>query len=430
MRPYSDSDSNSQGRRAAANMSKKTAVIRTGLLVAALILALFIPACRARVWRNLLRRPRFGPHTGVTIDTTQYYDDRKAAVIFTADDWSGDETNHQAFLRTCKLARKYGVVVSPGLIPGLPGHTLPCIQDHQWDDIQSQIDAGSVSPVSHSMTHPGKDHSYTDRTSYWMEVGGSKQTILGKLAFPQENWFNNLQYLAGWLEPYGKSDGQVKNMLRNCQYLVSRDTALGQFSWGSWDDTYSMYFCGLTTDLKSLSLVNGMFEQVLRRGGIYHFNIHPAKYDWPNDDTLERHLRHIGLREDVWYVGFGPAYMYRYVVEKVKPTIKIAKVTRHSIFIHVSIPVKERNKYGLSYPITYRVCLPDGWSSVLVYVRDAAQKDFVAMTTKTNKDLFNGIDAYRIKPDVRTVYVSKAFPKTSSDFFLKIEKPRSPTKRS
>jgi hypothetical protein len=328
--------------------------------------------------------------------------------------------NHEAFLRTCELARDYGVVVSPGLIPGLADGNLPGIQNWQWDDIQAQVDDGFVALVSHSMTHPRPGH-YTDGTSYEREVCGSKQTILDNVILPYENWFGDTQHLVAWIEPSGQADTQVRTMLGNCHYLVSRSTALNQYSWGSWDANYQVYFCGLTTDLWSLSWGNSRFDEAVGRGGIYHFNLHPAIYGWDDDDHLERHLEYIGLRPNIWYVGFGPAYMYHYVQDRVKPTIEVVETAQDRIVTRVYIPIDERVKYGLGYPITYRVWLPDDWPSVQVRAKNERQGHFVTMDRMTDEDLFNGIDACRVSVDEHAVYISRAFPEISGEFFLEIE---------
>ena len=262
----------------------------------------------------------------IVVETTRYYDGRKTAVIFTGDDWCGGINHHKGFMNTCDAAQKYRVVFSPGLIPGLQqGNSPPPLQSRHWEDIQTQIDEGFISPVSHSMTH---QYSYTERgTSYEIEINGSKKTIIDNLTLPTQNWFNGSQYLVAWIEPYGKSDNQIRAALAAGNYLVSRSTTLGQSSWGRWDNEHGLYRCGLTTDPKSLSSINNMFDKVYSNGGIYHLNIHPAKFDWENDDKILKHLEHIGNRTDIWYVGFGQAYMYHYLVDKVKPAINIIKNT-------------------------------------------------------------------------------------------------------
>ena len=360
----------------------------------------------------------------IVIETMQYYDNRKAVVIFTGDDWCGGIKHHSGFMKTCDAAQKYRVVFSPGFITGLPELDYPPpLQSRHWQDIQTRIDEGFISPASHSTSHPGGKYSYTNRAnSYEIEIGGSKKAIIDNLALPPQNWFNGSEYMVAWIEPYGKSNNKIMTTLAASNYLVSRSTVLNQSSWGRWDNTHGLYRCGLTTDLRSLSLTNSRFDNVYSKGGIYHFNIHPAKYNWQNNDTLLKHLQHLSNKTDIWYVGFGQAYMYHYLVDRVKPTIRIISNTNQKIIVKISVPGTERNKYGLSYPITYKVSIPGGWPNLRVYSKNGTDEKYTLMTEKTASDFFNGIDAYRKNLSEKYVYISKAFPQASNEFYLKIER--------
>lgn len=365
--------------------------------------------------------------TNIIIETTQYYDDRKATVIFTGDDWCGEEKYHNAFMKTCDAAQKYRVVFSPAILPGgLFKRNYPSLKSCQWKDIQSQINEGFISPVSHSMSHP---KSYTEGgTSYEIEISGSKKAIIDNLTLPQQNWFNGSEYLVGWVEPYGRCDSKIMATLAKSNYLVSRSTVLYQSSWGRWDYVHGLYRCGLTIAIRpqnSLSMLNSWFDKAYSEGGIYHCNMHPAKDFDSKRELLLNHLAHIGNRKDIWYAGFGQAYMYHYLEDKVKPAIHIITNTNHEIVIKISVPGTERERYGLSYPITYKVPVPNSWPDAYVYCKNEPNDNYVLMTEKTSSDFFNGIDAYRKNLSENKVYISKCFPQTSNRFYLKIEKANS-----
>jgi hypothetical protein len=348
-------------------------------------------------------------------------------VIFTADDWCGKKAYQQAFINACEAARKNGVVVSPGILPrGLFKLNYPGLENNQWKDIQAQINKGLVCPVSHSMSHRGKKYSYNEHgTSYEIEIGGSKKSIIDNLTLPLQNQFNSSEYMVAWIEPYGKSDAKILSTLAKNNYLVSRSTVLNQYRWAKWNNIYGLYHSDLTIDIasrNSLALLDSKFDNAYSRGLVYHVNIHPGKYDWVNDDKAVKHLGYIGNRKDVWYAGFGHAYMYHYLEDKVKPLIQTIKNAEQEIIVKINVPETERKKYGLSYPITYKVSIPSNWQSVHVYSQDGSDNDYMPMTEKTSSDFFNGIDAYRKNLVQNEVFISKGFPQTSNYFHLKLEK--------
>jgi peptidoglycan/xylan/chitin deacetylase (PgdA/CDA1 family) len=67
--------------------------------------------------------------------------------------------------------------------------------------------------------------------------------------------------------------------------------------------------------------LNAKFDEVYKKGGIYHFLSHPQSLDFGPEGFYEKHLSHIGRRADVWYVPMGPAYAFRTITQRteVKP---------------------------------------------------------------------------------------------------------------
>jgi hypothetical protein len=82
-----------------------------------------------------------------------------------------------------------------------------------------------------------------------------------------------------------------------------------------------------------LALLNGKFDDIHERGGIYNFMSHPQWLDYGPDAFYERHLAHISRRPDVWYVPMGPLYAYRTVHERtvVKQTGKRRFAVSHDL---------------------------------------------------------------------------------------------------
>ncbi|MBK9166698.1 MAG: polysaccharide deacetylase family protein [Bryobacterales bacterium] len=76
--------------------------------------------------------------------------------------------------------------------------------------------------------------------------------------------------------------------------------------------------------------INAKFDEVYRSGGIYSFLSHPQWLDFGPEDFYEQHLKHIGGRNDVWYVPMGPLYTYRSVLEK--SGVRKVAANRFSVF--------------------------------------------------------------------------------------------------
>jgi hypothetical protein len=65
-----------------------------------------------------------------------------------------------------------------------------------------------------------------------------------------------------------------------------------------------------------MNLLNGKFDEIYQRGGIYNFMSHPQWLDYGAEAFYERHLAHISKRPDVWYVPMGPLYAFRTIHER------------------------------------------------------------------------------------------------------------------
>ena len=59
-----------------------------------------------------------------------------------------------------------------------------------------------------------------------------------------------------------------------------------------------------------------VFDNVIDSSGVYHLMTHPNILQWDEDFTWS-HLDYISNRKDIWYVGFGHLYLYRYLSNSV-----------------------------------------------------------------------------------------------------------------
>jgi hypothetical protein len=245
----------------------------------------------------------------------KYYDNRRAAVTVTADDWS--DWTAGWFPALLSIFRSYGLFVTAGVISGSQ-NTAPST----WTQIQQQLDSGFVEIAAHSRTHP--EIPYNDP---YGEVVGCFDDIVNNLILPLGFRTNDREYVYVWLAPYGHTDATVDSLLALRTYLVSRlypDN--GDFTFSEWDEKRSHFvpfyptkeigapsWGGGTTDL---SYLNATFDTVANHGGLYHFMWHPQTvYDDRNKAYFIGHLEYISRRTDIWYANLGQIYLYHLIQE-------------------------------------------------------------------------------------------------------------------
>jgi hypothetical protein len=121
-------------------------------------------------------------------------------------------------------------------------------------------------------------------------------------------------------------------------------------------------------------------------------------------------------------VDWGQLYSYHYLENQTKPTINITAYNDTTVNIKINASGEERNRYGLSYPITYAFYLPSNWSDAFVLYKNTSDGNYAPIIIKTRNVYWNGIDAYRRNLTENTIYVSKGLPQTSNELYLKIIK--------
>jgi hypothetical protein len=248
------------------------------------------------------------------LEVCSYYDNRKAAVTVSADDWTVDFDEY--FRYALSVFRSYRLWVSAAII------TKAGWDSTGWNSIQQELDSGYVEAASHSRTHP--QIPYVDPIS---EVTGSKEDILANLSLPAVFKNGVHQYVYAWICPYGDYDDVVDSLVAADHYLVPRVTSWPVTSFSSWDNTKGRFdTAGVTRDMDpywgadtSLADLNNAFDAAVGSGGIYHLMCHPwalsVEGDWAKPFTLQ-HLSHISNRKDIWYAPFGLLYLYHSIAAK------------------------------------------------------------------------------------------------------------------
>jgi hypothetical protein len=233
-----------------------------------------------------------------------YYDNRGAVVCVTADDLSSDSTDSFNLAMDACQARNIWITVGVITDPSSPPN---------WSNLQSQINQGSVEAAAHSRTHPHIPYG-----DYDAEIGGSLQDIKDNVDLPSIYKKGSTEYVWTWIEPYGESDATQRAKCGQYKYLADRSIA-DQDVFSTWDATNGLFNRAgrsmvMGTDGETdAAVLNAKFDSVKNAGGIYHLMCHPEDVDWSENEYAIEHLDYIKDKKDVWYVGFGALYQYRYV---------------------------------------------------------------------------------------------------------------------
>ncbi len=254
---------------------------------------------------------------------SKYYDDRKAVVTLTSDDWA--DFNYANIFPLMYMFRSRGLYLTAGII------TAPdnC-SSATWKALQQEVDSGYVEAASHSRTHP-----YTPYADAVSEVQGSELDIKQNLVLPPLFSNNGTGYVYTWIAPYGDYDPTIDYLLGASGYLAARiytnlDTTspriyiYGDSTLTNWNVNTNHFDPFLpTVELgapswgggdTSLTSLNGLFDTILAKGDIYHLMWHPQVIiSDTNKGYLINHLNYISGRSNVWYVNLGHLYLYHLI---------------------------------------------------------------------------------------------------------------------
>jgi hypothetical protein len=244
---------------------------------------------------------------------SKYYDNRRAAVTVTADDWA--DWTEGWYPSLLGIFRRHGLYVTAGVITGVGN-----ISRGTWIEMQNELNLGYVEVAAHSRTHSHTPYAQPDS-----EVLGCARDI--KLfSLPPLFSVNNTGYVYVWLAPYGDYDVTTDSLLGVGHYLVPRLYTYTQSPLSAWLDQTG-HFAPVTPTLEigapswgggdtSISSLNGTFDAIAGQGGVYHFMWHPQVII---TDTARpyfvSHLNYVSNRADIWYVNLGHLYLYHMIQE-------------------------------------------------------------------------------------------------------------------
>ena len=239
---------------------------------------------------------------------SEYYDNRQAAVTVTADDWA--DYSNKKFIEACQNFRSFNLWYSVGII------TRWINDQNTWNAIQDQLDDGFIEVLSHSRTHP-----YVPYADLESEVVGSKEDIIEKLNLLNQNRSGSNEYVYAWVAPFGNYSEAIDTMTSKAKYLVSRMFTYDDIYFSNWNSDLNKFDpvggsmeVGNSSHWGSTDIneMNVTFDNAISSNGVYHLITHPNILEWNKNFTWS-HLEYISNRKDIWYVGFGHLYLYRFI---------------------------------------------------------------------------------------------------------------------
>jgi len=385
----------------------------------------------------------FVPVSHASITTTQYYDGRKMAVMWTSDDMHDQYgTNHvhwARFLDAAYLCQSNHMVFTPGVIVGKMRNSGSKEANSAWAEFQRGMDEGWMFPVSHSWSHPLI--MPTNETAYVQEFEDPFDFLVQKLEYPVWRRYKGKEYplffiqFGGIVHPdYSRMLEHIKNMniLGVRYYSVSGE---GSTEWSHWNPEHGLFgkYIGevpwLLASIRESHVFDGSWKS--RFDMAYSNSLPFISYDhtyqddcWvkgTNSQLYTEMMQYIGNRHDVWYTTPGDFLEYKLEQAVYPPAITITISNATEIAFRVDGDPKKREKWAMSYPLTFKVDKLSGWSGKALKVFVKEEGVWHTLEVRTTNDWFNSGNCWRDAEDA--VYVSQALPEWSDscEIFLGID---------
>lgn len=258
------------------------------------------------------------------LSKTKYLNNARAAVVHSIDD------STRLVPATIDAMDKYGIkstiFVSTEQDPAPEDRFFTQLQIRGlWPRLRQAI-ANGHEIGSHSRQHPCKkpdDEAFCASAYTDYEIRGSRDDILRLTGQP---------YVWSWCYPCGNCATYpfIQKRIAAGGYIVARNYPnelqnghvrpdVQDFDANAMNAGYTQvvqHRNGAKSDAIDLAALDAKFDEVLGKGGIYHFMSHPQWLDFGPDAFYESHLKRVGGRRDVWYVPMGPLYAYRAIHER------------------------------------------------------------------------------------------------------------------
>ena len=252
------------------------------------------------------------------IEITSYYDNRKAVVTATMDDYNpGSQIAESGALKSAIEFQKHKIWLTVGVVTQ-HSSTINFSHSSIWQKLQSLLDGGFIELASHSRTHP---HFIYDEVNYQSEIGGSKEDLIKYLEFPDLFTSKDKEYVYTWIAPFGQWNSLTEELLAESSFLVNRCYLCISFYLAELNKSVGIFSpvkysaeMGETSwesnATNSVTELNSKFDHAYDNGLVYHLVLHPQSVDW-TQQFPNLHLDYIAYRTDVWYVSLGHLYLYQ-----------------------------------------------------------------------------------------------------------------------
>lgn len=288
------------------------------------------------------------------VEVADLYDGREVAYSLSNDNWGKSSRGNDGadflgmtqdasdkYQASIHAVRRFGIPISIAINCNRP----PATEEGKWRNMQEELDRRDFSwePAVHTRTHPCSSNGFLVN-GYEEEILGARDDILAQLTNIPYG-----QYVFEFILPCGHQDGALKQASAG-EFLFLRAWDNGshpspQDTWySSWDEEHRFYGIG-GYQTKSYDSVlqartpagryyeqdvlelNGAFDQVLSRGGIFYGMFHSDRYensviydprpgiDGQQGSSLMQHLEYVSGRPRVWYVANGWLYSYRFAAQ-------------------------------------------------------------------------------------------------------------------
>jgi hypothetical protein len=355
------------------------------------------------------------------VTTTTYYDNRAAAFVARFDDC--DKVRMPYFINAARLCGSNNVVASVGV----NGMSLYGLSD--WQTIQTHVDAGYLHLMNHSENHP------VNLTNYFDEYVTARQVLYDGLAIPWQYKYRKRDYSVTMLQWGGITNVSETTGGPYCSsnlYLAVSGTSYsfsgGVPAWSNSIGSFGYVEMGLPL---SYIVTNGTAadsENMIRCNNavtsnkIFITSGHPwnSTEDTSGSNSVfwaTYYQEVFGNRKNVWYTDLDALFTYLFCTTVSSNTITVS-TNSSGVLVKIDGDHTNRVKYGLSYPITYKVTKPVGWpTTAFVYYTDpACGANWYSVAEKTTNDYFTGINCYRNDATGAVVYVSHALPQGVDTF--------------
>jgi hypothetical protein len=373
----------------------------------------------------------------------KWYDDRVCAVLWTGDDMASTVRTHPSqtnrwygFLDAADFAIDKGLVFNPACLYSDDGSFLG-MDAFGYAELQSRMNISEYLPGMHGWNHA------VDMSASTIEAQFFTSTVNRVTNFDllDQHSYKGIGHPASFVKwggvttpadwygaTYWGEGGSVRTLLASQNYLVVRhwSDTIGLGEPMVWNVAYGMYDDINPTDGVADVLAGDFssFDYAYANSNFYMLYNHPWKPDelvyGVSNAAWEAWGDYHGGRLDVLYTDLDSMTMYEYLRTRAAPAITETNTATYYKMTVVGDGA-ERDKYGLSYPLTYKIDKPAEWGESTPYsVQYRDTGSWSSMTEKTTNDFFTGINCYRDETNV--VYVSQGLPQNSDQFEIKLRR--------